>query len=41
MAALPEALRLDRQAVRPRAQERFGVERMVEDYLRVYRTLLA
>ncbi|MGV8847450.1 glycosyltransferase family 4 protein [Tessaracoccus sp.] len=41
VAALPEVLRLDRQAVRSRARERFGVERMVEDYLRVYRTLLA
>ncbi|WP_199711074.1 glycosyltransferase family 4 protein [Tessaracoccus antarcticus] len=40
VAVLPDALRLDRDAVRERAVERFGVERMVEDYLEVYRRLL-
>ena len=34
------AVRLDRAAVRARAVMRFGVDRMVEDYLRTYETLL-
>ena len=32
---------LDREQVRARARERFDVERMVDDYLRVYRSVLA
>jgi glycosyltransferase involved in cell wall biosynthesis len=38
--AVPAAERLDRAAVRARAVARFGVDRMVEDYLRTYETLL-
>jgi len=38
--ALRAAVRLDRAAVRARAVARFGVDRMVEDYLRVYEGLL-
>jgi glycosyltransferase involved in cell wall biosynthesis len=38
--AVPAAVRLDRAAVRARAIARFGVDRMVEDYLRTYETLL-
>jgi glycosyltransferase involved in cell wall biosynthesis len=34
--AVERAARLDRAAVRARATSRFGVERMVADYLRVY-----
>ena len=40
-AALPGALRLDRSEVRARAQARFGVERMVRQYLDVYTGLLS
>ncbi|WP_243073576.1 glycosyltransferase family 4 protein [Microbacterium sp. SS28] len=40
IAAIPLALGLDRRIVRARARERFGVDRMVDDYLRVYRLLL-
>ncbi|MEO7586639.1 MAG: glycosyltransferase family 4 protein [Arachnia sp.] len=40
-AVLPAAVMLDRDAVRARAIERFGVDRMVEEYLRVYRRLLS
>jgi hypothetical protein len=38
--AVQDAVRLDRAAVRARAVARFGVDRMVEDYLRTYETLL-
>jgi glycosyltransferase involved in cell wall biosynthesis len=34
------AMRLDRSAVHARAIARFGADRMVEDYLRTYETLL-
>ena len=33
-------VRLDRAAVHARAVARFGVDRMVEDYLRAYEALL-
>ena len=39
--AVPRAAALDRGAVRRRARERFDVERMVDGYLEVYRSLLA
>ena len=35
-----DALRLDRAKVRQQAVERFGADRMVEDYLRVYEQIL-
>ncbi len=38
--AVRAAVRLDRWAVHARAVARFGVDRMVEDYLRTYETLL-
>jgi glycosyltransferase involved in cell wall biosynthesis len=38
--ALQSALRLDRAAVRARAASRFGADRMVEEYLRTYETLV-
>jgi glycosyltransferase involved in cell wall biosynthesis len=41
VAAVDAAVRLDRAAVSTRARERFSAERMVEDYLEVYRRLLA
>ncbi len=41
VAAIGPATRLDRAAVRAQAQRRFGVDRMVTDYLRVYEQLLA
>lgn len=40
-AAVESAARLDRAAVRARAAARFGVDRMVDDYLRVYEAILA
>jgi glycosyltransferase involved in cell wall biosynthesis len=40
VAAVEKAIHLDRRAVRERAAARFGVDRMVDDYLRVYRRLL-
>jgi hypothetical protein len=40
VAALARAVRLDRRAVHAHAAERFGVERMVTDYLSVYDTVL-
>jgi glycosyltransferase involved in cell wall biosynthesis len=40
-AAVATAATLDRAAVRARAAARFGVDRMVDDYLRVYETILA
>jgi glycosyltransferase involved in cell wall biosynthesis len=38
--AIEAAVRLDRARVRARAAERFGVDRMVDDYLRVYERVL-
>ncbi len=40
VAAVDAAAGLDRAAVRARAEVRFGVDRMVEQYLRVYRQLI-
>jgi glycosyltransferase involved in cell wall biosynthesis len=40
VAAVDRAVRLDRAAVRERAASRFGADRMVKDYLRVYRRVL-
>jgi glycosyltransferase involved in cell wall biosynthesis len=40
-AAVESAARLDRAAVRARAAARFAVDRMVDDYLRVYEAILA
>jgi glycosyltransferase involved in cell wall biosynthesis len=40
VAAVEHAVRLDRAAVRERATARFGVDRMVGDYLRVYRRMI-
>jgi len=40
-AAVEDAAKLDRTAVRARAVARFGVDRMVDDYLRVYEAVLA
>jgi glycosyltransferase involved in cell wall biosynthesis len=39
--AVDLAVALDRRAVRARAELRFGVDRMVDDYLKLYRRLLA
>ena len=39
-SAVAAATALDRRAVHARAVARFGADRMVEDYLRVYETLL-
>jgi glycosyltransferase involved in cell wall biosynthesis len=39
--AVERAAGLDRRAVRTRAAARFGVERMVEDYVRVYERIAA
>jgi glycosyltransferase involved in cell wall biosynthesis len=39
-AAVEAATRLDRSAVRSQASLRFGVDRMVDDYLRVYQDVL-
>jgi glycosyltransferase involved in cell wall biosynthesis len=41
VAALPQALRLDRRLIRQTAERRFGVARMVDDYLKLYQRLLA
>lgn len=41
VAAVDRAARLDRSATRERAASRFGVDRMVNEYLRVYRGILA
>lgn len=38
---LPRVFDLDRRRVRARAVERFGVERMVDEYIAVYRRLVA
>ena len=40
IAGLPRVLSLDRQRVRARAVQRFGVDRMVDDYLTVYERLV-
>jgi len=39
-AAVEAAVRLDRAGIRARAVARFGADRMVEDYLRVYESML-
>jgi len=41
VSAIERAVALDRHAVRARAEQRFGADRMVDDYLRLYRRLLA
>ena len=41
VAAVPRAAELDRQVVRRTAERRFSAERMVDDYLKLYRQLLA
>jgi glycosyltransferase involved in cell wall biosynthesis len=41
VAALEHAVRLDRRTVRRTAELRFGAARMVDDYLKLYRRLLA
>jgi glycosyltransferase involved in cell wall biosynthesis len=41
VAAVEDAATLDRVAVRARAAARFGVGRMVDDYIRVYELILA
>jgi glycosyltransferase involved in cell wall biosynthesis len=40
VAGLPRVYALDRQRVRERAVERFGVERMVNEYVAVYRRIV-
>ena len=40
-AGLPRVLALDRRAVRRRAESRFGCDRMVDEYVAVYRQLIA
>jgi glycosyltransferase involved in cell wall biosynthesis len=40
VAAVDPAAALDRVAVRAVAENRFGVERMVDDYLAIYRRLV-
>ena len=40
VAAVDSVVRLNRADVRARAASRFGVDRMVEDYLRVYTAIL-
>jgi glycosyltransferase involved in cell wall biosynthesis len=41
IAAVPAAVELDRRMVRATAERRFSVDRMVDDYLAVYRDILA
>jgi glycosyltransferase involved in cell wall biosynthesis len=41
VAALEQAVGLDRRLIRETAERRFGVARMVDDYLKLYRRLLA
>jgi glycosyltransferase involved in cell wall biosynthesis len=41
VAGLPRVLALDRRRVRARAVERFGVDRMIDAYVEVYRQLTA
>jgi glycosyltransferase involved in cell wall biosynthesis len=40
VAGLPRVLALDRRAVRRRAEARFGVNRMVDEYVEVYRSVI-
>jgi hypothetical protein len=40
VVAVRAAVRLDRSAVHARAVVRFGADRMVEEYLRIYEALL-
>jgi glycosyltransferase involved in cell wall biosynthesis len=40
VSGLPQVLALDRKAVRRRAEARFGADRMVDEYVAVYRRLL-
>ena len=40
IVALPRVMMIDRHKVRRRFEERFSVERMTNDYLRIYRMLL-
>ncbi len=40
VAAVPKALMLDRQMIRQRFDERFGVERMTRDYVNLYDKIL-
>jgi glycosyltransferase involved in cell wall biosynthesis len=40
-SAVADAIALDRSLVSARAQARFGVDRMVDDYLQTYEALLA
>ena len=40
-ALVPRSLALDREAVRAHARQRFSHQRMVDDYVRVYQTLVA
>jgi glycosyltransferase involved in cell wall biosynthesis len=37
--AISEIARIDRSRCAARARERFGVDRMVDDYVRIYREL--
>ena len=39
--AVERAVRLDRKVIRQTAERRFGAARMVDDYLTLYRRLLA
>jgi hypothetical protein len=41
VAGVAAAVRLDRAAVRMRAAARFSVDRMVDEYVRVYRQILS
>jgi hypothetical protein len=41
VVAVEAAVRLDRRAIRERAASRFGVDRMVDEYLQVYRSIAA
>jgi glycosyltransferase involved in cell wall biosynthesis len=41
VAAVAAIERIDRGACRARARERFGVDRMVDDYLRIYREVVS
>jgi glycosyltransferase involved in cell wall biosynthesis len=40
VAAVEKAISLDRSTVSARAGSRFGADRMVDDYLRVYQTIV-
>jgi glycosyltransferase involved in cell wall biosynthesis len=40
VAAVPAAVALDRAAIHTRASERFGVDRMIDDYVQVYEKVL-